>query len=955
MKDAKTRPVEGGSREAVGAELRSGDAVGRYVVRERVGGGGMGSVYAALDPELDRTVVVKLVKPDVASDALSARLIREAQAQARLSHANVVTVLDVGTVGEQVFVAMEYVKGTTLASWQRAEKRSWRDIVTAYAQAGRGLAAAHGANIVHRDFKPDNALIDDEGRVLVTDFGIAHAIGSRDLREDDDAAAPRRDDPLATPLTQTGSLMGTPWYMAPEQHMRRGTTPATDQFSFCVALYEALYGEHAFAPEDATVGQLAGAVVAGKVRDAPAGSEVPSWVRRALVRGLEKEPADRYPDMTHLIDALRHDPGVARRRWLVIGAIVAVFVAAGVVAFGKFTMSSRSKICDGMEARLDGVWDAERKRAVRAAFDATELAYAEETFGIVDTALGRYSRAWIKARTAACEDTHVRREQTPMQMDLRMHCLDARLVELGALVGVLAGTDAESLPQAAPAVHALRSPDECSDAQALSAGVAPPPAADAERVDALRAELARVTSLELAGRYNDALPPAVAAADAARALGYRPLEAEALYILGRAQERADDHTGASTSLNDAVLAASASGSLRLELEATTSLMFLHGFAKQSYDEAKRYQRQAAALLEHAGGHAGVTAEVRFHMSTGVVLHEIGNYAEAEEEFRIAIELAERGLDEVHPLFAQALNFSATAERHAGRTDRAMELSQRAAAITEASLGPNHPELARALDGIGSAYMSAGTFAEAEAPLLRALAIRRAVHGDQHEEVADSLSSLARALAMRGDYDGAIANLTEAADIRRAVLGPGHPNVGSVVNNLGEVQRMKGDYAGALETYRTAHAIWLEALGEKHPRVAVALNNIATAQLELGERADALATARKAASVFEAALGPKHPIIAAPLTVAGRALVATGKSRRAIPMLERALELRSAESTDPAERSETRFALAEALWEANANRERAVELATEALADAQSAGPHAADAAARIEAWLTAHR
>jgi serine/threonine protein kinase len=297
-----------GDRASDGTRLDAGARVGRYVILELVGAGAMGAVYAAHDPDLDRRVALKLLRPGSCDEELRARLLREAKAMARLSHAHVITVHDVGTYGAQLFVAMELVGGGTLRAWLARERRSWRETLDVVVRAGRGLACAHDAGLVHRDFKPDNVLVGADGRVRVTDFGLARAV-REDALERAAAEAPRQDALDAT-LTRTGTLVGTPAYMAPEQLAGEPADARADMFGFSVALYEALYGERPF--DGATVMALRASTRSGSVRPAPTGSEVPSRVRRTLLIGLRPRPDDRFASMTEFLDALE---GAARPLW----------------------------------------------------------------------------------------------------------------------------------------------------------------------------------------------------------------------------------------------------------------------------------------------------------------------------------------------------------------------------------------------------------------------------------------------------------------------------------------------------------------------------------------------------------------------------------------------------------------------------------------------------------------
>jgi hypothetical protein len=315
------------------APLRRGERAGRYQVVDVVGAGAMGTVYAAHDPDLDRTVAIKLLHAELGrgrrAAELRARLALEARALARISHPNVITVYDTGTVGDQVFVAMELVTGGTLRSWLGEAPRSWRDVRDAYVAAGRGLAAAHAAGIVHRDFKPDNVLVGSDGRVRVTDFGLSRA-------DWDDPAPPERlaegsgEPALPAPrspphLTATGALVGTPVYMAPEQLAGGAATALSDLFSFCIALYEALYGERPFG--GGSLEELRRST-RGPVRDPPAGKRTPRWIRGVLRRGLRADPGERYPSMTALCDALSREPARVRLWVAALGAVLIVGAAA---------------------------------------------------------------------------------------------------------------------------------------------------------------------------------------------------------------------------------------------------------------------------------------------------------------------------------------------------------------------------------------------------------------------------------------------------------------------------------------------------------------------------------------------------------------------------------------------------------------------------------------------------
>jgi len=298
-----------------------GHRIGRYVVEELIGSGGMGLVYRARDVELDRPVALKFLKQTFPGE----RLLREAQAMARLSHPNVVTVYESGTVGQSVYVAMEFVEGQTLTAWIAEEPRPWRAVVRAYLEAGRGLAAAHGAGVVHRDFKPDNVLVGNDGRVRVTDFGLARA-----LRDDVTGKSFNPAAPLTTKMTLPGVVVGTPAYMAPEMWLGRRADAASDQFSFCVALYEGLYGNRPF-PTRSDGGS---SETLPELPAPPGGRKEPARLRRLLRRGLDADPANRYPSMEALLDELADLSAVSAPSKVAAWALaVMVLGLAGVLVY----------------------------------------------------------------------------------------------------------------------------------------------------------------------------------------------------------------------------------------------------------------------------------------------------------------------------------------------------------------------------------------------------------------------------------------------------------------------------------------------------------------------------------------------------------------------------------------------------------------------------------------------
>lgn len=293
---------------AASAEIGPGTRIDRFEILAKLGAGGMGVVYEAHDTHLGRKVALKLLASDRAGSSARDRLLREAQAMARLAHPNVAAVHEVGRFGERVFLAMELVEGPSLDVWL-AQEHDWSERVRMLVEAGEGLVAAHAAGLVHRDFKPANVMVGPSGRPRVLDFGLVRTRAAESVSDDapEDARAPESEasqpyaDRLSSKLTQAGAIMGTPAYMAPEQLEGLEVDERSDQFSFCVTVYEAVYGERPF-----TGATMAALLLARSQPPAfPERSSVPRDIARILARGLSREPGDRWPSMVELLAELR--------------------------------------------------------------------------------------------------------------------------------------------------------------------------------------------------------------------------------------------------------------------------------------------------------------------------------------------------------------------------------------------------------------------------------------------------------------------------------------------------------------------------------------------------------------------------------------------------------------------------------------------------------------------------
>jgi serine/threonine protein kinase/tetratricopeptide (TPR) repeat protein len=816
--------------------LPRGASIGRFVVLGLVGRGGMGDVYAAYDPELDRKIAVKLLRARASAGQSTSegrtRLLREAQAIAKLSHANVVVVYDVGTFGEAVFIAMEFIDGDTVRYWLNAGPRDWREVLRVFVAAGRGLAAAHDAGLVHRDFKPDNVMVGHDGKVRVMDFGLARQSGGTDpfpvatpaavaaeLAKSGDVLEPvmpsladgvpmpiasgtkrptrsapvdmdvtrvvpapnGRKSPtqstrvpfdgnssgspraLEANLTQTGAMLGTPAYMAPEQFASKPGDARTDQFSFCVALYESLYGERPF--EGKSFMALMASVAKGVVREAPDGTKVPSWVRRVILRGLLPAAADRHPSMTALLDALEKDPSVAHRRWAA-GAVTAL-MAVGMVIGAARSLQARHSPCEGGALKLAGVWEplpatTARKQAIHSAFVATGKSYAEKTFETVKRALDKYTAAWTGTYTDACEATAVRGEQSAEVLDLRMSCLQGRLDSVKALTDLFAHADGNTVEKAASAIDGLGDLERCSDIPVLRAVVKPPddPVTKA-RVEQLKPRLARVKALTDAGHISEALALARPLADEARKIGYLPLTAQAVRRLAEVSGRPAEMASLS---EEAIWSAQSGGDDEVVAEDAVNLTFLTGFRLSDPKQARVWSDMADATLRRLGGHALWRAWLV--NNRGAIAMAGGRYPEALTALRESVQLKEQILGKDHPDVAISLGNVGWVLAKLHRIDESLAYGERAVAIDEKALGVDHPSTAVQLSNQADLLNLAGRFSEADGLARRALAIWEREEGADHPNAAFALTTIGRSSLGLGNVRDATSTLERAYSIRR---------------------------------------------------------------------------------------------------------------------------------------------------------------------------------------------
>lgn len=816
--------------------LQRGESLERYVILERLGAGGMGEVYTAWDPALDRKVAVKILRPEFLQDdpalteQLKTRMLREAQALARLSHPNVVTIHDVGVSGQHVFLAMEFAEGQTLKAWLAAKPRSWRQILEVFLAAGEGLAAAHAVGITHRDFKPDNVVVGADGRVRVMDFGLAHAHAEK---EDKPTPVPvgDGDSPSAIKrrITQPGMMLGTPAYMSPEALYGRATDSRSDQFSFCVALFEALFGLRPFLGE--TPGAIAAELEAGRLQAPPRDTPVPRRVHHLLLRGLEKSPDKRFQTLQALLIQLGRRKSTTRRR-----AIAALTVlAASLIGTAAFVVTERERSrCANVEDRLAGVWDARTKQDVRAALLASGKPWAAAAWRDVEARLDAYSRQWVDLRRSACE---TRASESDEALGQHLVCLSRSLADLQAVTRLLARNEAEIAERAVATASALPPLDGC-------AAVTPKhPRRGPEHEEAL-AQLAAIKASLDAARYPEALAAAEQLASFASATNDRPALAEARLLAATAKARSGDPKAADLLVEESILLAGAA--LDDELEARAWVERVGIAAVSGSGDAERWARFARAAMARLGGSRELEASLANNV--GVLAHLRGRFEEAEQSHRQALALRSAQFGEKHPLVARTHSNLGAALRGRGKLDDAAAEYRRALTIEEAVLDPSHPAVAETLNNLANVLQQQGDLAGAKEAHERALSIKEVAFGAESLPFALSLTNLAAVLLDQGDVKGAREALERSLPVKERLAGRDALTVAITLTNLAQVQRRLRNWQRSQQLDRRALQIRRARQGLLHADLAYNLTGLGQAELELDHAADARAALEEALSL-----------------------------------------------------------------------------------------------------------
>ena len=1008
--------------------------LGRYVLLREIGRGAIGVVYAAYHEGLDRKLAIKVLNKQRAGRAdLEARLRREARALAKLSHPNVVQVYDVGEFEGRVFIAMEFVEGEPLSDWMRRE-HPIPEIVAMFADAGRGLAAAHEGGVVHRDFKPDNVLVGRDGRPRVLDFGLARAVeheadehgslGSRTrMREtgplgstgasevwvasiddlvsgarargtsapiarpqpnpDPDAtldgvadppkpacdsdetatASPIRPAKPRTPrdllatgstgsggssgasgssgearrpsheatlipptealeyqlsetmasdagmrlhdepemadtqqseggygsieddevLTRTGAMMGTPAYMSPEQFLGQRVDQASDQFSFCVALHEGLYGRRPFAGK--TSMDLALATQTGRIVDAPPNSAVPTWLREVLLRGLQSSPDARFESMNDLIAELVRDREPPRRRWplpVALGAVAAVALAIGFLAPDESP-------CPTVESTAAEQWSDDVARELQTAFERSPLPYASAAWAGVEPRLREWVDGWAAQRVEACEATHVRHEFSTEVLDLRQACLERELRSFQALIEQLRAGEATVIEHALEATVALPEPARCGDVDALLSGLAPPPDAIAAEVEQLRTNLAELDALANTGRWRQGLPLAELAVAEARQSGYGPILAEALLTHARLLAGVGEGEQAVEQLQDALDEAERSGHDGLVPRIAIELVSLSIYARPDPIRGRVWARRALASLDHVDEHGYLRTRGVWMLANLDRLD--GSYAPAEKALREAISLLDTHTPG-HPDRGKMLNDLGIAIAASGELELARETYDEALKASISSFGAAHPQVGNVYFNLARLEVEQGNLDGARTQFEHARRIYVDAHGPRHRDVGSVEMALAVIDLGSNRLEQAKAHATLADQIYTVELADDNVDRAEPRMVLGHIAFADEKLDEALEHYRAALALQQAALPPGHIEMAGTHTNLGLVQLMRGDADAAVGELEQALDLLEAGTGVDPGTLRMSRLYLGNALLARGApgdARHATRRLTAALE------------------------------------------------------------------
>ncbi|HEY4057149.1 MAG TPA: serine/threonine-protein kinase [Kofleriaceae bacterium] len=808
----------------------------RYAIEKILGKGGMGVVYLARDKSLDRDVALKVHH----AGSHEARLAREAQAMAKLAHPHVVTVFEIANVGDRMYVAMEYVRGLTLRGWLKTQHET-REIVDTVLGMGRGLAAAHAAGLVHRDFKPENVLVGDDGRARVSDFGLAGSGG--------ELAGARPSDSAFSKMTETGEVMGTPAYMAPEQIVGERVDARSDQFAFCVTAWEALYGKRPF--DGISPFSMLNAIERRELHDGR--GKLPR-VRAVLEKGLAADAGDRYADMPALLAALEH--AATSRRWIYValGAGVLGLAAIGATALLARGTSPGPMCVDGNE-RLAATWNADRRAEITRVLSTQGL---PSTAPILVQHLDAYADAWATQYSAACTATNVRAEQSADLLDRRMTCLERNRVAFDTLVDQLLHADRSVAEKSIGATLQLPSNESCADGNALLALAPPPKDLDNRlKLGVATAQLANAEALRMTGKYDSALAIANQVADSARAIGYKPFIADAVGLVARIEDQKTKYVDEEKHIYEALHAAEAGGDLREAADLWCLLVNDVGLHFERQEEADHLLGLADAAIERAGN----SPDLRGHYwkVRGNLYVKEGQYQQARDAFVEEAKFHAMAYGPTDPSVAHARVAEGTQWENLDNFPEAKKRYEESRDILVKALGPEHPDVVYAYENVAVITGRMGEPAKGVEELQKVLELSNRVLGEETERSAEIIDEMSALSLEQEKWDDALKYASRAAEIFTRVVGPEHSLTMDALAHLVMAKKHTGHLEEAFELQTRIVAITEKQRGPEHPKLAYKLQNLGSIELDRNHPREAEKLFRRAYAIFLKTYGPDHTL------------------------------------------------------------------------------------------------
>jgi tetratricopeptide (TPR) repeat protein/predicted Ser/Thr protein kinase len=888
---------------ARGLPSAPGTAIGRFTVQRLLGTGGMGHVYEAHDQELDRPVALKVLRPERTAETLTERLLRESRLTAKIAHPAVMTVYDVGRAGDKVFIAMELIRGETLGAYVARTKPPWREIVRLYERAAEGLAAAHAIGIVHRDFKPDNVLVEGEARrIVVTDFGIARAI------DDNEDAGGERPAIGGMQLTTTGTAIGTPAYMAPEQLLGERIDPRADVFAFAVSLWEALFGQRPF---DAT---SLDAIRAATMSPPVPTRAVPRRLLRALRRGLELVRTRRWPDMPSFareLTAIRR----GGRKWKLAGGGAALVSASIAAAF--MLRPHPANPC----------------ASFAVAYDHAALA---KVLASAPTVLATLDKRANGLRATHDKTCHADRK--PAQDPRVAACLAARKLELE---GTAADLILDGSAHAEPLATVVEDGTRCAAPPAFALfALVPSDPTLRRKVTALRYRGWDIEDARDRGEIERALAQATALAHDAEPV-WPPVYAEASFLLGTVQSLHGDNKLAIVTLKQAAAVAESAHLDDLAEHVWVYLGYDAGERGGNADRELEYLAYADAALDRMGHPAA--AQAWFDYEKGSALLRANRVGEADKLMHEAVDLSKR----------EAPAYLTTALIGLGSVyERENRIAEAIAAYRQvlSSLRPDadfqvtmsaRTALAEDLSQAGEHHEAIATAREVAALADKTLAATDTSRCVTHGLLTETLSNAHQ-------YADALVEAETSVACMKEALGERSEPYAETLKTEAEVLSAMGQHAVAVQKLERACDVIAFEVGEASlPHARCWLSEV-TPLMSLGRNREALALDNQAIPVIRSAIGDDDILTATAFGMRGKVEGKLGQIDQAAADLEHALAMFAKITVDPGVVADVQASLAEALW--RKDPKRAHELIATAL-HTFDATPEWSDVRAQTAQWL----